>query len=61
MDFIEVLPHLGSANFIMVFVNEFRKFVHFMQLPHPFLAYKVAVFLDNIYWLHSMLTHIVID
>jgi hypothetical protein len=62
MDFIEGLPRSGSANCLMVVVDRFSKFAHFIPLLHPFSAQQVAqVFLDNIYRLHGMPTHIISD
>jgi hypothetical protein len=42
MDFIEGLPTSGHANCIMVVVDKFSKFSHFIPLHHPFSAQKVA-------------------
>lgn len=62
MDFIDGLPTSGSANCIMVIVDKFSKFAHFVPLHHPYTASRVAqAFLDNVYCLHGMPTHIVSD
>lgn len=62
MDFIDGLPTSSSANCIMVIVDKFSKFAHFIPLHHPYTAQKVAqAFLDHIYRLHGMPTHIVSD
>jgi hypothetical protein len=54
MDFIEGLPQSGSANAILVVVDKFFKFAHFIPLRHPFTAAVVArVFLDTVYRLHG--------
>jgi hypothetical protein len=46
----------------MVIVDKFSKFTHFVPLDHPFTAPKVAqAFLDNIFRLHGMPTHIISD
>lgn len=55
MDFVEGLPSLGSANAILVVVDKFSKFAHFIPLRHLFTAESVAkLFLDNVYRLHGM-------
>jgi len=62
MDFIDGLPTSGSANCIMVIVDKFSKFAHFVPLHHPYTAPRVAqAFLDNVYHLHGLPTHIVSD
>lgn len=61
-DFIKGLPTSGHANCIMVIVDKFSKFAHFVALHHPYTAQKVAqVFLDNIFRLHGLPTHIISD
>ena len=62
MDFIEGLPRSGAANCLLVVVDRFSKFAHFIPLLHPFTAPQVAqAFLDNVYRLHGLPTHIVSD
>lgn len=62
MDFIEGLPRSGHVDCIMVVVDKFSKFGHFIPLLHPYSASKVAqLFLDNIFRLHRMPTHIISD
>lgn len=62
MDFIEGLPRSGTANCLLVVVDRFSKFAHFVPLLHPFSAQQVAQsFLDNIYRLHGLPTHIISD
>lgn len=60
MDFIEGLPTSSHANCLMVIVDKFSKYAHFLPLHHPFNAQKVAqVFIDSVYRLHGMPTHII--
>jgi hypothetical protein len=60
LDFIEGLPRSGQHNCILVVVDRFSKYGHFLPLQHPFTASKVAkVFLDNIYKLHGLLVNII--
>jgi hypothetical protein len=62
MDFIEGLPTSGAANCIMVVVDKFTKYAHFLPFKHPYTAAVVAnVFLDNVYKLHGMPSAIVSD
>jgi hypothetical protein len=62
MDFVEGLPKSRHANCILVVVDKFNKFAHFIPLLHPFTSATVAkLFLDNIYKLHGMPSHIISD
>lgn len=62
MDFIDGLPTSGHANCIMVVVDKFSKFAHFVPLHHPYSAQKVAqLFLDSIFRLHGLPSHIISD
>ena len=50
----------GTFSVILVVVDKFSKFTHFMPLKHPYSAASVArVFLDNIYKLHGLLVAII--
>ncbi|WVZ79270.1 hypothetical protein U9M48_026871 [Paspalum notatum var. saurae] len=62
LDFIEGLPLSGHANCILVVVDSFTKYGHFILLHHPFTAVTVAkAFLHNVYRLHGMPEQLVSD
>ena len=43
LDFVEGLPQSGRYNCILVVVDTFSKYSHFVPLAHPFSASQVAV------------------
>jgi hypothetical protein len=62
MDFIEGLPKSEGGNCILVAVDKFSKYAHFIPMSHPFTAKQVAqVVLDVIVRLHGMPSSIVSD
>jgi hypothetical protein len=62
MDFVEGLPLSSSVNCILVVVDSFTKYAHFIPLRHPFTAAGVAkIFMNNIYKLHGMPLSIISD
>jgi hypothetical protein len=62
IDFVEGLPLSGSANCILVIVDKFTKYAHFVPLKHPFTAYSMAkLFMENVYKLHGLPSTIVLD
>jgi hypothetical protein len=62
MDFIEGLHRSQSYNCILVVVDKFTKYAHFLTLSHPFTALQVVVlFMNNIFKLHGLPQAIVSD
>jgi hypothetical protein len=62
MDFIEGLPKSANASCILVIVDKFTKFGHFIPLSHPYTASSVAsVFMQIIYKLHGLPASIISD
>lgn len=62
LDFVEGLPKSNRFYTIMVVVDKFSKYGHFIPLAHPFTALLVAqAFMDNIYKLHGLPEHIISD
>jgi hypothetical protein len=62
MDFIEGLPHVNRKSVILTVVDKFSKSIDFITLSHPYTATTVAqAFLDQIMWLHGILSSIVSD
>lgn len=62
MDFIKGLPKSQRFNTILVVVDKFTEYGHFIPLAHPFTAQQVAqVFMNQVYILHGLLENIVSD
>lgn len=62
MDFIEGLPKSASFDCILVIVDKFSKFAHFLPLKHPFTAFGVAqLFMEHIHSIHGLPQAIVSD
>jgi hypothetical protein len=62
MDFIEGLPLSHGCNSILVVVDRYTKYAHFLPLNHPFTAQGVArLVLDNVVKLHGLPKSIVSD
>lgn len=62
LDFIEGLPSSGGYDVILIVVDKFSKYAHFIPLKHPFTALQVAtLFMQNIYRLHGLPLAIISD
>ena len=62
MDFVEGLPCSEGYDTIMVVVDRFTKFAHFVPLRHPFNAKQVArAFWENVVKLYGIPASIVSD
>ncbi|KAL7150953.1 hypothetical protein ABFS83_04G000200 [Erythranthe nasuta] len=54
MDFVKGLPKSDGKNVILVVIDRFTKYGHFLAMTHPYCAESVSkLFLDNIFKLHE--------
>jgi hypothetical protein len=62
MDFIEGLPQSQCFDCILVVVDLFTKYAHFIPLSHPFSAVSITqAFFQQVYKLHGLPVAIVFD
>ena len=62
MDFVEGLPTSENKDMILVVVDRFTKYAHFISLKHPITVKTVAkAYTDNIFKLHGLPSVIVTD
>lgn len=62
LDFIEGLPKSSRFDTILVIIDKFTKYGHFVPLSHPYTALSVAqVFVDTMYKLHGLPKIIISD
>lgn len=60
MDFIEALPKAQGKDVILVVVDRFTKYAHFIPLSHPYKAQDVVtLYLDHVFKLHG-LPHVIV-
>ena len=53
MDFIEGLPKSKAKSMILLVVDRFTKYAHFIAMSHPYTALTVA----ELYWRHIHRLH----
>jgi hypothetical protein len=62
MDFIDGLPKSGQYDCILVIIDKYTKYGHFIPLSHPFTALTVAQkYIDTIYRLHGLPSVVISD
>lgn len=62
MDFVEALPQVSGKTVVLVVVDHFSKYAHFIALSHPYTARSVAqAFFKDIVRLHGIPKTIVTD
>jgi hypothetical protein len=62
MDFVEALPKVSGKSIILMVVDRFSKYAHFIPLGHPYTATTMArAFFSGIVRLHGLPSSIVSD
>lgn len=62
LDFIEGLPKSNSYDVLLIVIDRFSKYAHFIPLSHPYSALQVAqVYMTNVYKLHGLPQSIISD
>jgi hypothetical protein len=62
MDFVEGLPLSENKDMILVVVDRFTKYAHFISMKHPITAKTMAkAFSEHIFKLHGLPTVMVTD
>lgn len=62
LDFIEGLPNSNSYDVLLVVIDRFSKYAHFIPLSHPYTTLQVAqAYMNNVYKLHGLPQSIVSD
>jgi hypothetical protein len=62
MDFVEVFPKFSGKTVVLIVVDMFSKFTHFIPLGHPYTTVSVArAFFEGIVRFHGIPCSIVSD
>lgn len=62
LDFVEGLPKSEGYDVILVVIDKFTKYAHFLALAHPFTTLQVAkLYFNQIYRLHGLSQAIISD
>lgn len=62
MDFIESLPKSAGRDIILVIIDKYTKYAHFLAPQHPFTASQVAqTLLDNVFKLYGPPTAVITE
>ena len=62
MDFVEGLPLSENKDSILVMVDRFSKYAHFIALKHPYNAKQIAtIFFEQVHKLHGLPETIISD
>jgi len=62
LDFVEGLPTSDNYNALLVVIDKFTKYGHFIPIKHPFTALQIAqVFMNHVYKLHGLPKIIISD
>ena len=62
LDFVEGLPKSSRYDTILVIIDKYTKYGHFIPLVHPFNAMTVAqLYVDHVYKLHGLPSVIISD
>jgi hypothetical protein len=62
LDLVEGLPQFDQYNALLVVIDKFTKYGHFIPIKHPYTALHIAqIFMNNVYKLHCLPKTIILD
>lgn len=62
LDFVEGLPTFDGFNTILVVIEKFKKYGHFIPVKHPYTAIQIAqIYMAQVYKLHGLPRAIISD